>query len=117
MKFTLAIALVASVIGAQAAPNPKITSPPVVTDPSPCYLRCGTVTSSVLPSICPAVVCSRPPVCPLIIAVTQEPCCCQTAHKVTTVTAPCCQTGCVVPTETIYTGCPTTSTVASKTSC
>ncbi|KAK6544274.1 hypothetical protein TWF694_000976 [Orbilia ellipsospora] len=115
MKFTLAIALVASIIGAQAAPNPVVTSPPIVTDPIPCSLRCGTATKTVPPLVCTNVLCPRPPVCPQIIVVTQEPCCCKTAHKVTTVTAPCCNTKCVIPTDTIYTSCPVATAVATAT--
>ncbi|EPS38672.1 hypothetical protein H072_7552 [Dactylellina haptotyla CBS 200.50] len=105
MKFTLAIALVASIVGVQAVPHPQITALPVR-----CPVKsCGVATKTVPPQICPAVLCPTAPVaCPLIIAVTQVPCCCKTETiKTSTVTAPCCTTRCVIPTETLYTGCPT----------
>ncbi|KAF3313376.1 hypothetical protein TWF173_006113 [Orbilia oligospora] len=106
MKFTLAIAVVASFLGAQAVPHPQITAAP---EPYRCPIKeCGIATTTVPPQVCPAVICPAPPACPLIARVTQVPCCCKTQKlKTTTVTAPCCTTKCIVPTYTDYTGCPT----------
>ncbi|KAK6355194.1 hypothetical protein TWF696_004311 [Orbilia brochopaga] len=103
MKFTLIAVFVASILGAQAAPNPIITPAPAVKREAECPP--ATVTET---PICAAVLCPSPTTplaCPLIIRVTQIPCTCQHPTKTITFTPPCCTTECIIPTETTYTGC------------
>ncbi|KAK6527472.1 hypothetical protein TWF694_004460 [Orbilia ellipsospora] len=112
MKFSISAVVFALALSVQASPNP-IPDPAVTPTPTIGVLcpvaSCGTRTVTIgPPRYCAAVECPAI-ACPLLIRVTEVPCCCKNAKLPVTVTTQRCCPTCVIPTETLY-ACPVTVT-------